>query len=358
MKRLLAWAAAIVLLLAVGAGVAGWLAWQRLQEPFKGYAGPQRRLVIPEGTTARRILAILEEEGVIADSRLAGLYLLHVLDDPPLQAGEYRFEGELTTPQALDRLVRGQVVRHAVTVVEGRTLEQTAETLAAAGLASRQALLAAMRRTDPIRDLDPEAQDLEGYLFPDTYHFTRDTDAETIVTTMVRTFRQRLNEEVLPRQTQEPAPPLRELVTLASLVESEAAVDGERPTIAAVYRNRLDRGMALYADPTVIFALRRAGRWDGNLTRDDLRFDSPYNTYRYAGLPPGPICSPGLASLRAAARPEAVPYLYFVSRNDGTHVFAETLAEHNRNVARWQKEYWRSRWAEERRNAPEPDSSN
>lgn len=353
MRRLVAWTAVIVLLLAAAAGVAGWLAWQRLQEPFKGYSGPQRRLVIAEGASARQILATLEQEGVIADGRLARLYLIHVLDDPPLQAGEYRFAGELTTPQALDRLVRGEVVRHAVTVVEGRTLEQTAQTLAAAGLASRESLLAAMRRAGPIRDLDPQARDLEGYLFPDTYHFTRDTDATTIVATMVRTFRRRLADEVLPRVAGEPAPPLRELVTLASLVESEAAVDGERPTIAAVYRNRLDLGMALYADPTVIFALRRAGRWDGDLTRQDLRFDSPYNTYRYAGLPPGPICSPGLASLQAAAHPAAVPYLYFVSRNDGTHAFAETLAEHNRNVARWQKEYWRRR-----RSAAEPGSSN
>ncbi|MGH9380640.1 MAG: endolytic transglycosylase MltG [Thermoanaerobaculia bacterium] len=353
MRRLLLWATAIVLLLALVAGAAGWLAWQRLQQPFKGYTKPRQRLVIAEGASARRILAELEEQGVIADARLARLYLIHVLDDPPLQAGEYRFEGELTTPQALDRLIRGDVVRHAVTVVEGRTLEQTAQALAATGLVSAEALLAAMRRPERIRDLDPEAEDLEGYLFPDTYHFTRNTDAETMVDTMVDTFRRRLEEEVLPRISEVPAPPPRELVTLASLVESEAAVDGERGVIAGVYRNRLDRGIALYADPTVIFALRRAGRWDGNLTRSDLQFDSPYNTYRYSGLPPGPICSPGLASLQAAAQPADVPFLYFVSRNDGTHVFAETLSEHNRNVARWQKEYWRR----ERQATAEPGGS-
>ncbi len=132
-------------------------------------------------------------------------------------------------------------------------------------------------------------------------------------------------------------------MTLASIVEKEAQLDEERPVIAGVYRNRLDRGIGLYADPTVIFALKQLGTWDGDIRRRDLELDSPYNTYRYPGLPPGPICSPGLASLLAAATPADVPYIYFVSRNDGTHVFAETLREHNRNVDEWQRRYWRDR---------------
>jgi len=135
---------------------------------------------------------------------------------------------------------------------------------------------------------------------------------------------------------------------LASIVEKEAGVNEERPMVAGVYTNRLDRGIALYADPTVIYALKSAGTWDGNIRRQDLKIDSPYNTYLYPGLPPGPIASAGLASLQAAALPADVPYLFFVSRNDGSHVFATTLAEHNRNVNKWQKEYWRKKWAEER----------
>jgi UPF0755 protein len=134
---------------------------------------------------------------------------------------------------------------------------------------------------------------------------------------------------------------LREVVTLASLIEKETAAPDERPLVSAVYHNRLARRMPLQADPTVIYALMRAGRWRGNLTRDDLQMNSPYNTYRFGGLPPGPIASPGLRSLEAAVRPAEVPYLYFVSRNDGTHAFAETLAEHNRNVREWQVEYFR-----------------
>jgi UPF0755 protein len=137
-------------------------------------------------------------------------------------------------------------------------------------------------------------------------------------------------------------------VTLASIVEKEARAEGERPVIAGVYHNRLLRRMGLDADPTVIFALRRLGRWDGTIHHDDLRVDSPYNTYRYAGLPPGPICSAGLPSLEAAARPADVPYLYFVSRNDGTHVFAATLEEQNRNVDIWQRRYWRERRRQQR----------
>jgi UPF0755 protein len=203
-----------------------------------------------------------------------------------------------------------------------------------------------MRSPALIADLDPEAQDLEGYLFPETYSFAERTSEREIVETLVRTFRRRYEKSV--RSHVRPGVTLRQVVTLASIVEKEAQVATERPVIAAVYRNRLDQGIGLGADPTVIYALKRAGRWNGNIRRTDLQIDSPYNTYRYAGLPPGPICSPGVASLEAAAQPAAVPYLYFVSRNDGTHVFAQSLAEHNRNVNQWQRRFWRERRAQER----------
>ena len=161
------------------------------------------------------------------------------------------------------------------------------------------------------------------------------------------TFRARFEKDVRPVLRSNPGRTVREVLTLASIVEKEAQVASERPLIAAVYQNRIDRGIGLMADPTVIYALKRARRWNGNIRREDLRMESPYNTYRYAGLPPGPICNPGLASLVAAAEPAEAPYLYFVSRNDGTHVFAETLTEHNRNVEQWQRKYWRQRRAQE-----------
>ena len=198
-----------------------------------------------------------------------------------------------------------------------------------------------------IRDIDPIATDLEGYLFPETYAVPRDTTAARLVGLMVGRFRQLFSTEMQQAgQALELTP--REVVALASLVEKETAQAAERPLVAAVYLNRRKLGMGMQADPTVIYALQRAGRYDGNLRREDLAFDSPYNTYRYPGLPPGPIASPGLASLQAAVAPAKVDYLYFVSRNDGSHVFARTLVEHNENVRQFQVLYFREQRAKQK----------
>lgn len=393
----------LVLLALLATAGAAWWAWTTLHRPLDP---GEKTLVVAPGTDAGTILARLEEERLIPDARLARAYLVYALGDPPLKAGEYRFDTPLSTRGVLDKLIQGDVVLHRVTVVEGLTLEETADALAHAGFGDRAAFVAAMHDPSPISDLDPDARDLEGYLFPETYSFARGASEREIVTTMVQTFRDRFESRVRPlleassasssdggasgsaaeggaagfrvpaashpksqsagedRPPDQPVLPLsperskrghrrqltvRQLVTLASIVEKEAKVDAERPVIAAVYRNRLETGMGLYADPTVIFALKLRGTWNGNLTREDLRIDSPYNTYRFGGLPPGPIASPGLGSLEAAAAPAHVGYLYFVSRNDGTHVFSKTLAEHNANVRRWQKRYWRDRWAKERK---------
>jgi UPF0755 protein len=187
-----------------------------------------------------------------------------------------------------------------------------------------------------IRDLDPEAEDLEGYMFPDTYDIPRVPNTErALVGRMVRRFRDVIAPELTGMA--ERGLSVRKVVTLASVVELETARRQERPRIAAVFWNRLRRGMPLQADPTVIYALRRGGLWDGNIRKKDLGIDSPYNTYRYAGLPPGPIGSPGREAIRAVLEPAETRELYFVSRNDGTHHFSETLAEHNRAVDRYQR---------------------
>jgi len=337
----------LALLALVGAGVAAHLLWQGFFRPYRGFEGFEHAVTIEPGTGARQILEQLADAGVLADARIARAWLVYVLDDPPLKAGEYRFQGPASGPTVLARLTRGEIVLHPVTLVEGLTLAETAERLARSGFGERDRYLALMSSPEPIADLDPEASDLEGYLFPETYHFAAGTSEDEIVAALVATFRRHYRETILPLLGDPPARTARELVTLASIVEKEARLDEERPLIAAVYANRLARGIGLYADPTVIYALKQAGRWDGNIRKGDLEIDSPYNTYRRAGLPPGPIASPGLASLRAAAAPAGVPYLYFVSKNDGSHVFAETLAEHNRNVERWQRRYWREKWAEE-----------
>jgi UPF0755 protein len=336
----------LLALLLVPAGMAAW-SWWKLQRPFQGYAGAEKIVTIDPGMGAGQALTRLQNEGVLADAKMSRFYLLYFMGDrATIQAGQYRFRGPLTTEQVLRKLVHGDVINQTVTLVEGLTLEETADRLTQSGLGRREVFLDLMRSPEAIADLDPEAQDLEGYLFPETYSFALKTDEKTVVATLVKTFRERFTQKVKPLLASTGSTrSLRQVLTLASIVEKEARVPAERPLIAGVYSNRLRNGIGLGADPTVIFALKKLGVWNGNIRKTDLRVDSPYNTYRYAGLPPGPICSPGLASLMAAADPADVPYLYFVSRNDGTHVFATTLQEHSRNVEIWQRRFWRERRA-------------
>jgi UPF0755 protein len=192
-----------------------------------------------------------------------------------------------------------------------------------------------------IRKLDPDATDLEGYLFPETYALPRRASADALTAQMVARF-ERVFGPDLRAAAASRGLSIRQAVTLASLVEKETARAEERPLVAAVYANRLRIGMGLQCDPTVIYALQKAGKYTGNLTRENLTFDSPYNTYRYAGLPPGPIAAPGRFALEAAVRPATVDYLYFVSRNDGSHMFASTYAEHQRNVRQFQVDYFKT----------------
>ena len=233
------------------------------------------------------------------------------------------------------KLVRGDVVRRTVTFPEGSDIDAMARLAAARGIVMEDFLKAA-RNPAAIRDLDPGAPDLEGYLFPDTYDLTKKPDpAADLVARMVKRFREVITPE-LPR-IQASGMSLREVITLASVVELETARVEERPRIAAVFRNRLRFRMPLQTDPTVIYALKKAGTYDGNIRRVDLSVDSPYNTYRYPGLPPGPIASPGRDAIRAVLQPADVRDLYFVSRNDGSHEFTTNLNDHNRAVTQYQR---------------------
>jgi UPF0755 protein len=235
----------------------------------------------------------------------------------------------------IDRIVRGEVFLRAVTFPEGLTIRQMSQIYEREALGPAAEFVRAAQKASLIRDVDPAAGDLEGYLFPNTYTLPRKITADQLVARMVTAFRDVLTQDLVERAAGRGLS-VRQLVALASLVEKETGKAEERPMVAAVYSNRLRTGMPMQADPTVIYALERVGRYDGNITREDLRFDSPYNTYRYPGLPPGPIASPGRASIDAAASPADVPYVYFVSRNDGSHVFSSTLDEHNRNVFEYQ----------------------
>ncbi len=343
--RSLRWLAGLslcVVLAAVGGAVWG---WNELHRPGRGLPAEPATFIVESGESAGQILRRLEDSARIRSALLARAWLRWSLGAPHLKAGEYELASGLTTVEILDKLQRGEVRTFAVTLVEGLDVDETAQAIAAAGLGEIGRLRAEFAAPGRISDLDLSAGHLEGYLFPDTYRFTRGTGEREIADTLVATFRRLYETRIRPLRSAGDRRPLRELVILASLVEKEAKLDSERPLIAAVYANRLRRGIGLYADPTIIHGLKLLGRWDGNLRKSDLRMDSPWNTYRVAGLPPGPICSAGLASLQAAARPAEVSFLYFVSRNDGTHVFADTLAEHNRNVEHWQKRPGRERSA-------------
>jgi UPF0755 protein len=333
----------VLLALTAAAGVAGTL-YKRTREPFRGYDAAEQFVTIEPGSATRTIGQRLIAAGVVRDELTFRAAVWRTGRARQLQAGEFRFDRPMAPVEVIEKIARGEVVQRRITFPEGLTVREMARVYEQQKFGTAAAFLQAAQDPAAIRDLDPDAADLEGYLFPETYTMPRDATAATLVGSMVARFRQLVTPE-MQRAAHTLGLTLRQAVTLASLVEKETAVAAERPLVAAVYLNRLKIGMGMQADPTVIYALQRAGRYDGNLRRDDLQFDSPYNTYRYAGLPPGPIAAPGLASLQAAVAPANVDYLYFVSRNDGSHVFARTLDEHNDNVHRFQVQYFRDRRA-------------
>jgi UPF0755 protein len=343
----------LVLVFALAGAAAVLVLHSRVARPFKGYAGAEQFVEIPSGSPVSAIGQRLIDAGVVSD-RLAWRYALWVTGESRrLQAGEYRFDRPMRPVEVVQKLARGDVYVRTVTFPEGLTIREMATLFETAGLGTAADFVTAAGRRDLIAHLDPLATDLEGYLFPDTYAMPRRATADRLIELMVARF-DRAFDETLRAEAAGRGLSVREAVTLASLVEEETGKAEERPLVAAVYANRLRINMGLQCDPTVIYALQRAGRFSGNLRREDLLFDSPYNTYRYAGLPPGPIASPGRASLEAAVRPADVPYIFFVSRNDGSHAFATTLDEHNRNVELWQRQYFRDKRAPDA-GGPRPD---
>ena len=339
MKRALL---ALVALLLVALAIGAYLIVAGAGQPYKGYEGPEQFVEVPAGASPNTIGRRLASAGVVRDLATFRYALARSGQARRLQAGEYRFDRPLTPREVIDMLARGAAYARSVTFREGLTIRQMGAVYQESGLGTAKDFIAATQNASLIRDLDPEAQDLEGYLFPDTYAMPRRASASQLVEKMVAAFRAALTPDMIERARAR-GMSVRELVTLASIVEKETGQAAERPKVAAVYANRLRIGMGLQCDPTVIYALERAGRYTGNLTREDLRFDSPYNTYRYAGLPPGPIAAPGRASLEATLAPADVPFIYFVSRNDGSHAFASSLAEHNRNVFEYQVKPFRAR---------------
>jgi UPF0755 protein len=330
-------------LVAVIAGAGGYWLYRQVIEPYRGYDGAEVFVDIPSGSGPARIGDRLVDAGVVRDRTIFRVALLVSGRARALKAGEYRFTAPMHALDVIDKIARGDVYKRLLTFREGLTIAEMAQVFEEKGFGKAAEFQQAAANVKLIADLDPAARDLEGYLFPETYSLPRDTPAAVVVEQMVAGFKNALAPE-MRAAAETDGLSVRQLVTLASLVEKETGAGDERPLVAAVYRNRLRIRMPMQADPTVIYALQKAGQYNGNLTREHLReLDSPYNTYKYAGLPPGPIAAPGRASLQAAAKPADADYLYFVSKNDGTHVFASTLDEHNRNVFTWQVEYFRKR---------------
>ncbi len=328
-----------VLLAGILAAVAG-VYYARVDEKYQSYAGVDQFVEIEPGTGTRTIGRQLVASGVIRDEWTFRLAVFLTGTARQLKAGEYRFAGAMSAKDVVRVLARGEIYLRPVTFPEGLTVLEMSRVYESRGLGSAAAFVAAARDTTAIRTLDPQAADLEGYLFPETYNVPRKMNAAALVGRMVERFLA-VYDESMRQEAQAHNLKTRDLVTLASIVEKESASPEERAVIAAVYGNRLRIGMPLQCDPTVIYAMEKAGHYSGNLTKKDLQMDSPYNTYRHPGLPPGPIANPGRSSIEAALRPASADYLYFVSRNDGTHVFATTLAEHNKNVKEWQVEYFK-----------------
>lgn len=289
-------------------------------------------VLLHSGWSARRIGKELKAAGVIRSAN--AFAVLHYFNPhKSLKAGEYRFEGAENAISVRDRLARGDIYAHTVVVPEGYNMFDIAQAVQDAGLGSAQDFLKiAQTDTSLIHSVDPQARSLEGYLFPDTYEFTRTQSMHDVVAMMVKRFQQEAKTIGLHDN-------VHTVVTMASIVEKETAAAEERPTVASVYYNRLDRHMGLAADPTVVYAALLDGRYRGTIYQSDLQAESPYNTYKYAGLPPGPIANPGVASLKAAMNPAKTDYLYFVAEGNGSghHRFSSSYEEHEKNVLAYRR---------------------
>jgi UPF0755 protein len=311
----------------------GFNIYRKVYVPFQGYA-PSAVVQIDSGMTVAAIAEKLQRQGVIVSAAYFIRYYRMFFADKKLKAGEYSFEEPLSMRQVIEKLEQGKVLLYKVTVKEGLWIGETALIFEEAGLFPAAEFARAARNTKLIRDLDPAAADLEGYLFPDTYLVRRDITAREMAALMVDHFRQNFSNTFVWRARDIGFTP-RQAVIMASLIEKETANRDERFLVSSVFHNRLHKNMLLDCDSTIVYALKKAGIYDGDIRWDDLKSTSPYNTRKHRGLPPGPIANPGYASLEAALYPENSEYLFFVAQGGGSHYFSKSLAEHNRAVRKF-----------------------
>ncbi len=287
---------------------------------------------IEQGDSFATVVRKLHEQKVISNERLFALWARLTGVEKKIHWGLYRFDASLSPREVLERMVLGKGVFQSVTIPEGLTVKEIADLLGKMEIADGEKFLAAAKNPEILGMFGLQEKGIEGYLFPDTYQFTPGTPEKDVVIAMAERFR-KITEPLLDQYSQALGMTPHEILTLASIIEKETGVEAERPLVSAVFHNRLRLHMPLQSDPTVIYGLKD---FNGNLTRKDLQQPTPYNTYRITALPPGPICNPSLSSIKAALHPAEVPYLYFVSKNDGTHLFSESLEAHRQAVKTYQ----------------------
>jgi UPF0755 protein len=340
--------ALLVLGVLAGASVGGWsVLRERRLTAFASAAVTLPRggvtVDVPPGSGPRAVARLLADKGVVTDAELFYLYVRRENAGPQLKAGEYLFEGPLTPAQTLERLVAGLVRVYRFTIPEGLRADEILPIIANSELKLDLRTLRQLA-SDPafLQKVGVPASSIEGFLFPDTYTFSRNATEEAVLTKMVSRAMEEYRRADALRQ-EGVTLSLLEVFTLASIVEKETGAPEERPRISCVFHNRLRRGMKLQTDPTILYSMRLRGVTSNNITRKDRDTVHPYNTYTIEGLPPGPIASPGAAALKAALQPLECEDLFFVSRNDGTHLFCPTLECHEAAVREWQVEFFRKK---------------
>jgi len=291
------------------------------------------KVYIPRGSTYPEIEKMLIEKGLLRYPVVFRTLVVGTMTGAKLQQGEYVFPAPPSAFELWGKIVNGDVAKYQVIIPDGSTIYDIAQTLGNLELANPSTFQAAATSPALARRMEIPGSTLEGYLFPDTYTLVKDMSAEEILGVMVRRFQRKFTPE-MERKAKEEGLTRNQVVTIASIIEKETGVEAEKPMVSAVIRKRLSLGMPLQMDPTIIYGLKKFG---GNLTKKDLKTPNSYNTYLTPGLPPGPICNPGLSALVAAISPSDTDYLYFVSRNDGSHRFSRTLKEHNEAVMIYQK---------------------
>ena len=327
---------ASVFLLLIGVLLSAGVAYFLVQPARK--IGPDQIFIVHKGATLREVICDLEKKGIIASKTPLLLWNRLSGQGTKIKAGEYRLNSSMAPLGVLQILSKGNIITHPVTIPEGFTIKQIAEELDKKGLADRAKFSSLAEDPDVVKSYGISGPSLEGYLYPDTYRFGRGQPAISIIDVMVKRFFEVTSP--LKEMVGESGMTLQQVITLASLIEKETGQRGERPVIASVFLNRLKRGMRLESDPTVIYGIRD---FNGNLTRKDLSESTPYNTYVIKGLPFGPIANPGEESIKAVLDPADTDYLYFVSKNNGSHHFSKTLREHNRAVKIYQRKGRRNR---------------